>query len=1213
MERTLSAENDTVINNELELIVKSRLLTFDGFWHLEEEAQGSLHDTFALPVTYDYLINIHNSNNLIYPDDLRAFLDLLGSRPRSTSIDFNIRVINAAGEIKSLRGSGIFVDTQRSKPSLADWYDDTNDPEVKLKTFEYAEEVSSAGCWRWNLHTDVLNISANLSRIFSLRLGRAMTGWEPFMQCIIPEDRERVWYALAAGKEQFKTFTVKFRVTAPDGETRFLRCKGMPYESKTHENYLIGTVQDVTRAEKFTHTIKAQQAELTEKHKLLESVIQSDIVALSVLRAIHDAQGVIVDFEWVMANKLVKAMAQGQNVIGKKYTAIFPDAVTNGSLDLMRQVMHTGERAVNEFYHQDRNVKGWFRGVYARMNDMVIVSVEDVTCEKEAGQELEKNFQILRQTEAVAGIGSWEFVIADNQFTWSEGMYTIFEMPSGTKVTPEVYVQFAAKEDKGVAEKIVHHFRADPAPFEEVITINTGSRHKTLKVKAMLICDDNNKPWKVLGVDFDITAVTEFDRLKELNSKLKELDRAKTKFFSNVSHEFRTPLTLLLGPLEDLMKHGQTLPAQDLQKLEMVHRNGIRLHKLVNTLLDFSRIEAGRLEAFFQPTDLAGFTAELAGSFRAAAEKAGLKFVVKADPGTEHAYVNREMWEKIVLNLLSNAFKFTLHGKIEVAVRSRQRYVKLYVRDTGAGIAPDDVPRIFDRFVRIEGVKARTYEGTGIGLALVKELVTLHGGSIKVKSEPGVGTTFTVTIPKGKAHLPPKQIFESTDRLPETTLSLSYFQEAASWLQDTRLRSGAVKALMEKRDTGNKPVILQADDNADMRQYLTHVLSDDYHIVAVENGKKAIDLLEQGLRPDLVLADVMMPEMDGHTLVSTMKSNERFARIPVVLLSARSGEEAKIEGIESGADDYLVKPFSPRELRALVRARIQVAAIRNLAARELGDRNRELEQRVQERTSQLEESRVHIEKQNAHLQRKNQELRVVNEELTNFAFIASHDLREPLRKIRLFTQELIDREVQVMTEKGRGYSRKILDAVTRMNALIDDILSFSRANSGRPSKLVPVNLDDQLQVVLGDLSEMIQGSSARIDYTALPVLHGNPLQLSQLLQNLIANAIKFQSPGNTPHVRILGRFVQGSDTGLPQADPDAQYFVLEVADNGIGFDEQYAEKIFLMFQRLHDKAEFPGTGMGLAICKKVVQNHKGFMTANGKPGEGAVFSCYFPV
>ncbi|MBT1697560.1 hypothetical protein KK083_11780 [Fulvivirgaceae bacterium PWU4] len=160
---------------------------------------------------------------------------------------------------------------------------------------------------------------------------------------------------------------------------------------------------------------------------------------------------------------------------------------------------------------------------------------------------------------------------------------------------------------------------------------------------------------------------------------------------------------------------------------------------------------------------------------------------------------------------------------------------------------------------------------------------------------------------------------------------------------------------------------------------------------------------------------------------------------------------------------------------------------------------------------------------------------------------------------------------------------------------------------------MPVNLNDQLQVVLSDLGEMIQNSNARIESTDLPVLQGNPLQLSQLLQNLIANAIKFQPPGNTPQIRISGRFVQGKETGVPQADPDTRYFELEVADNGIGFDEQYAEKIFLMFQRLHDKAEFPGTGMGLAICKKVVQNHKGFMTAKGKLGEGAVFSCYFPV
>lgn len=232
---------------------------------------------------------------------------------------------------------------------------------------------------------------------------------------------------------------------------------------------------------------------------------------------------------------------------------------------------------------------------------------------------------------------------------------------------------------------------------------------------------------------------------------LADIDRAKTAFFSNVSHEFRTPLTLMLGPLEDALA-AAAAPEQR-TRLEVAHRNALRLLRLVNALLDFSRLEAGRVEATFRPTDLAAVTSDLASSFRSATDRAGLRLDVDVLPLSEKAYVDHDMWEKIVLNLMSNAFKFTHQGEIAVSLREQEGQAVLAVRDTGVGIPPDDLPKLFDRFYRVEGAQGRSFEGSGIGLALVQELVNLHGGTITVASDLGRGTTFTVKIPLGLTHL----------------------------------------------------------------------------------------------------------------------------------------------------------------------------------------------------------------------------------------------------------------------------------------------------------------------------------------------------------------------------------------------------------------------------------------------------------------------------
>jgi signal transduction histidine kinase/CheY-like chemotaxis protein len=395
---------------------------------------------------------------------------------------------------------------------------------------------------------------------------------------------------------------------------------------------------------------------------------------------------------------------------------------------------------------------------------------------------------------------------------------------------------------------------------------------------------------------------------------LAELDRAKTTFFTNVSHEFRTPLTLLLGPLNDELS-GDALPASSRERLEVCYRNGARLLKLVNALLDFSRIEAGRLRARYEATDLAVFTAELASNFESACESAGLSLSVRCDPLHEPAYVDRDMWEKIVLNLLSNAFKFTFEGGIEVRLAREDGHAVLTVRDSGVGIAPDAMPRIFERFHRVEGVRSRTHEGSGIGLAMVRELVAMHGGEIRAHSQPGQGSVFTVSMPLGRAHLPTGQIAAHPGEFTGSRNAPMFLREVEGWLR-TPVAGGAPD-LTPGTKTGGR--ILVAEDNADMREYLERLLGEHWDVVAVPDGEAAIAALFTA-RFDLLITDVMMPRMDGFALVRAVRSDPALRDLAVVLLSARAGEEARLDGRAAGADDYIVKPFSARELVGRVRA-----------------------------------------------------------------------------------------------------------------------------------------------------------------------------------------------------------------------------------------------------------------------------------------------------
>jgi signal transduction histidine kinase len=633
--------------------------------------------------------------------------------------------------------------------------------------------------------------------------------------------------------------------------------------------------------------------------------------------------------------------------------------------------------------------------------------------------------------------------------------------------------------------------------------------------------------------------------------QLAELDRTKTAFFANVSHEFRTPLTLITGPLEDeLDERDEPLPTHRRERLETVQRNALRLLKLVNVLLEFSRIEAGRVLASYQPTDLATLTSELASMFRSAVERTRLSLDLELDALPEPVFVDRDMWEKIVLNLMSNAFKHTFEGGIRVRLRSTEAAVELAVSDTGVGIAEGELPHLFERFHRVLGAQSRTHEGSGIGLALARELARLHGGDIRVESQVNQGTTFSVSIPRGSAHLPPAHVSHDSSQSAVGVGALAYVHEALQWSKSSLEGSAPETA---ERSRSRLPRVLLADDNADMRDYVSRLLAPLYEVRAVPDGQAALDLVPSW-EPELILTDVMMPRLDGIALLKAVRGDRATQQIPVILLSARASEDASVAGLETGADDYLVKPFSARELLARVRTHLSLSKIRRDWAE--------------------------------HLQQ-------VNQELEAFSYSVSHDLRTPLRAIDGFSKALLSRNAAQLDDDGKLYLTRIRAAAGRMSELIDELLRLSRVSR---SNVVWQNLD-LTQLILRVASErQPHYPQQKVALWVEPDLRvrADARLLQILLENLLDNAFKFTSRRAEPEVRV-GQ--------VPDAEPQTFY----VEDNGAGFASEYGHKLFQPFQRLHTERDFPGTGVGLAIVSRIASRHGGRAWAESKEGEGAKF------
>lgn len=652
---------------------------------------------------------------------------------------------------------------------------------------------------------------------------------------------------------------------------------------------------------------------------------------------------------------------------------------------------------------------------------------------------------------------------------------------------------------------------------------------------------------------------------------LAELDRAKTAFFSNVSHEFRTPLTLMLGPLEEFLRGTSDAISVRREDMEGVYRNSLRLLRLVNSLLDFSRVEAGRAQARFQKTDLAALTRDLASSFESLMSRAGLDFRIRVSPLSQPPYVDHDMWEKIVLNLLSNAYKFTLSGSISVNLSEIDGQAVLSVKDTGSGIPQAELPHLFERFHRVTQPKARSFEGSGIGLALVRELILLHGGEIEVESEPGSGSRFTVKLPLDGSHIPPERIAEPSITAARHDMTKAFVEEAGKWGTVT---SGATEPDAAEPVAAAGPdgsVILLADDNADMRDYIAKLIGAQHAVISVADGAEAWTVLS-GKLPDLVITDVMMPNVDGFELLRRIRGTTRTQTLPVIMVSARAGEEAKYDGLTAAADDYLIKPFSALELRARISTQLRLARLRKEAADAL----------------------QHAAKM---------------ETVGQLSGGVAHDFNNLLTVILGNLEALSRRGLGNQDPRAERSLANAIKGANRAATLTQRLLAFARRQPLSPK---PIALN-RLIVNLTDLIRQALGETVRLEIVTgagLWDVEADPVQLENALLNLVFNSKDAMPEGGQLTVEVANAFIDENYAAAQIEVAPGQYVVIAVTDTGHGMAPEVLPRSIEPF--FTTKGTGQGTGLGLSQVYGFVKQSGGHVKIYSEAGQGTCVKLYLP-
>ena len=722
--------------------------------------------------------------------------------------------------------------------------------------------------------------------------------------------------------------------------------------------------------------------------------------------------------------------------------------------------------------------------------------------------------------------------------------------------------------------------------------------------------------------------------LEEARDSLAELDQAKSRFSSNVHHELRTPLTLMLAPL-DAIRSGDfgKVPESFQETLSTMYSNGQRLYKMINNLLDLTKIESDQFKLARRPIQVSDMVGSLVRESRPLADRKGIEISMQGFTGLPELNLDPDAFDKVLVNLVGNALKFTPKGgRICVSAERQVSGVAISVEDSGVGIPSGKLDQIFDRFAQVDGSATCQHEGTGIGLALAREMVELHGGQIQAASEgTGRGTCISAFFPWGEPDALPEEMvltddrgqthglgrgvealnselrFEEADRgedrLEEMVRHVDRFHDDSSCNEEAELATDDERA-----------EILIAEDNPDMRTLLARLVGKEFRVRLARNGAEALEALHERA-PDLVLSDVMMPEMSGTELCRTIKSDPSTRSIPIVLVTSKAEREMKIEALEIGADDYVTKPFHPRELMARVRSLVRVTELQ----KQLQTRNTELEQALtevklaevqlvqSERLAAVGELAAGIAHEvnnpvNFALNAvRTMESTVV--ELTELAEeVAAMDSSDPdalVRRVEAFQRKKEGETARELAEDLSELSSIVSDGLKRTSSLVGDLREFARP--GRHSEMNEgVDLEAGVRSTIKLVSHSLETASAKIRldvYPGMPKLFADPGALNQVFLNLIKNSAEsFEEGGGEIVVRLQHR---------------AGEVMAEVQDDGPGIPEEVLPSLFEPF--FTTKEGSGGTGLGLSISRGIVIAHGGRIEVESKVGEGALFRIFLPI